>query len=134
VALLDEGALGTDWSRTGVSFHAYPLDAGVAAALPVCRFFGTPGFGPESHFYTAYPNECAVVRDDPHWIEEGVTFRAELPAAGVCGPGYATVLRLWKPGVATTESRHRYVLDVTVAAAMQADGWVLEGPVFCAPH
>lgn len=134
VALLDEGALGADWSRTGVSFHAYPLDASLAAALPVCRFFGTPGFGPESHFYTAYPNECAVVRDDPHWIEEGVTFRAELPTAGICGPGYDTVLRLWKPGAATTESRHRYVLDVTVAAAMQATGWVLEGPVFCAPR
>lgn len=134
MALLDEGSLGTDWSRTGVSFHAYPLDATVAAALPVCRFFGTPGFGPESHFYTAYPNECAVVRNDPHWIEEGVTFRAVLPVAGVCGAAYDTVLRLWKPGAATTESRHRYVLDATVAAAMQVAGWVLEGPVFCAPH
>jgi hypothetical protein len=133
-ALLDSAALGPDWSRTGVSFKAWPRDATDARALPVCRFFGTPGFGPQSHFYTAYANECDAVRKDPHWIEEGVTFRATLPVDGSCDDGYDTVVRLWKPGASVTETRHRYVIDRGIARSMQAAGWVLEGAVFCAPQ
>ena len=133
IALLDDGGLGPDWSRTGVSFHAWPVDTSEADALLVCRFFGTPGFGPNSHFYTAYQNECAIVRKDPHWIEEGVTFRARLPVAGVCAAGDVTVQRLWWRGDTATASRHRYVVDGATADAMRAAGWVLEGPVFCAP-
>ena len=52
------------------------------ARLPVCRFFGTPGVGPNSHFYTAYEYECAIVRTNPNWIEEGVTFRRVRPFRG----------------------------------------------------
>jgi hypothetical protein len=133
-ALLDNGGFGPDWSRTGTSFQAWPRDATDPRALPVCRFFGTPGFGPESHFYTAYAAECAIVRNDAHWIEEGVTFRAMLPVAGVCADGYDTVIRFWKPGATVIETRHRYVVDPAIANAMQAAGWVREGPVFCAPR
>jgi hypothetical protein len=133
-ALLDGGALGPDWSRTGASFAAFTNDATDARALPVCRFFGTPGVGPNSHFYTAYANECDAVRKDAHWIEEGVTFRAMLPQDGRCADGDDTVLRLWSAGTSVTETRHRYVVDPSIAAAMQAAGWVLEGPVFCAPR
>lgn len=134
ITLLDDRGLGPDWSRTGASFRAWPRDSAETGALPVCRFFGTPGFGPDSHFYTAYGNECAIVRNDPHWIEEGVTFRARLPAAGACAAGDVTVSRLWRPGATVTASRHRYVVDSATAAAMQAAGWELEGAVFCAPR
>jgi HYDIN/CFA65/VesB family protein len=134
MALLDAGALGAAWSRTGASFKAWPLAAGDATTQPVCRFFGTPGIGPESHFYTAYANECAAVREDPHWIEEGPTFRAKVPQDGACASGEQTVTRLWKPGSSVTGSRHRYVVDAGLAATMQAQGWVLEGAVFCAPR
>jgi serine protease len=102
--------------------------------LPVCRFFGTPGVGPNSHFYTAYANECDAVRKDAHWVEEGVTFRAMLPQDGRCADGDDTVLRLWSAGTNVTQTRHRYVVDPSIAAAMKAAGWVLEGPVFCAPR
>jgi hypothetical protein len=133
IALLDGGGLGGEWSRTGASFRAWPRDGADPRALPVCRFFGAPGFGPESHFYTAYANECAAVRADAHWIEEGVTFRAMLPSATGCPGGFAVVSRFWKPGRAVTETRHRYVVDAAAAATMRAAGWVAEGPVFCAP-
>jgi len=133
MALLDGGGLGPEWSRTGMSFRAWPQDSTQADALPVCRFFGTPGVGPNSHFYTAYANECAIVRADPHWIEEGATFRARLPAAGVCGAGDVTIERLWFAGDTATASRHRYVTNRTTADAMRAAGWINEGPVFCAP-
>jgi hypothetical protein len=133
-SLLDGGGLGPDWSRTGASFNAYPMDAANPQAAAVCRFFGTPGIGPNSHFYTAYANECAAVREDPHWIEEGATFRARLPVDGSCAGGDVVVRRLWRPGATVTQTRHRYVVDPALVAPMQADGWVLEGPVFCAPR
>jgi hypothetical protein len=133
IGLLDAGALGADWSRTGASFRAWSTGNAPDTALPVCRFFGTPGVGPNSHFYTAYERECGIVRNDPNWIEEGVTFRARLPLAGTCDPGDTTVLRLWKANESVTASRHRYVVDPAVAGEMQREGWVLEGPVFCAP-
>lgn len=134
IALLDGGGLGPDWSRTGAWFRAWPRDATDPRALPVCRFFGTPGFGPESHFYTAYANECTAVRADAHWIEEGVTFRAMLPSGTGCPDGFLTVSRFWKPGDTVTATRHRYVVDAAAAATMRAAGWVAEGPVFCAPQ
>jgi hypothetical protein len=134
IALLDGGGLGPDWSRTGVSFRAWLRDADDPRALPVCRFFGTPGFGPESHFYTAYANECAAVRANAHWIEEGVTFRAMLPSSTGCPDRFLTVSRFWKPGNAVTETRHRYVVDASLGATMRGAGWVAEGPVFCAPQ
>jgi hypothetical protein len=133
MALLDAGAIGSGWSRTGAAFAAWPADATGGDALPVCRFFGTPGVGPASHLYTAYDNECALVRHDPRWIEEGATFSARLPVDGACAAGDATVVRLWKPGADVTQSRHRYVVDPALVPPMQSDGWVLEGPVFCAP-
>ena len=53
------------WRRTGFNFKAYGPDAGLG--VPTCRFFGTPGFGPNSHFYTIDARECALVLMDPHW-------------------------------------------------------------------
>ncbi len=134
ITLLDAGALGSGWSRTGTTFHAFANDTAPAEAFPVCRFFGTPGVGPNSHFYTAYESECEGVRKNPNWIEEGATFRARLPSDGACGADDVTVVRLFRPGDSVTESRHRYVVDASTAAAMQSAGWLLEGPVFCAPR
>jgi hypothetical protein len=133
IALLDQGALGAGWSRSGTSFNAWSLDANDADTQPVCRFFGTPGIGPNSHFYTGYARECDVVRKDPHWIEEGATFRARLPVDGACANGERTVTRLFRPGATVTASRHRYVVDASLATSMQGQGWILEGAVFCAP-
>jgi hypothetical protein len=135
IAFIDGGGLGTGWSRTGMQFKAWRRDdTSVADALPVCRFFGTPGVGPNSHFYSAFAAECAKVRADPHWQDEGIAFRARAPAAdGTCAAGDTTIQRLWWAGGDPTASRHRYVSDVALVPPMQAAGWVLEGPVFCAP-
>jgi hypothetical protein len=134
IALLDAGRIGAGWSRTGMSFHAFANDAAGADALPVCRFFGTPGVGPNSHFYTAYDNECEIVRKNTNWIEEGVTFHARLPVDGSCSLNDVTVVRLFWPGESVTASRHRYVVEPSIAGDMKAAGWLLEGPVFCAPR
>jgi hypothetical protein len=134
-AFLDGGGLGSAWSRTGVQFDAWPRDdAKAPAALPVCRFFGVAGVGPNSHFYTANPGECAKVKHDAHWQYEGIAWRSPVPAADGCASGLRSVLRLWLPGADATASRHRYLTDVSLVPVMQAAGWVLEGPVFCAPQ
>jgi hypothetical protein len=132
IAFLDGGGLGTAWSRTGMSFKAWARDdTSAAGSQPVCRFFGTPGLGPNSHFYTANAEECAAVRADPHWQDEGVAFRARVPTGLlVCGGG-PIVFRLWFPGTDPTGSRHRYVVDSTLVAPMVDAGWILEGPVLC---
>ncbi|HVO90132.1 MAG TPA: hypothetical protein VMV45_16445, partial [Casimicrobiaceae bacterium] len=76
-------------------------------------------------------HECATVRLDPHWIDEGIAFRAGLLTNGACPQGYSVVTRLWWPGAVVTQTRHRYVVDPTLIEPMRAAGWVVEGPVFC---
>ena len=56
-AMLDAGILVPGWNRTGFNFKAWP--AGAPQGLSTCRFFGTPAVGPNSHFYTIDPAECA---------------------------------------------------------------------------
>ena len=53
VAMLDAGTTVKGWVRTGVSWNAWRDPGDASKAAPVCRFFGTPGVGPNSHFYTA---------------------------------------------------------------------------------
>jgi hypothetical protein len=130
-AFLDGGGLGPDWVRTGLSFRATARDA--SADMDVCRFFGTPGVGPNEHFYTADATECAKVRADPLWQQEGIAFRASPPASGACAAGRASVVRLWRPGDDAQASRHRYLVDAAEIARMAAAGWIVEGPVFCPP-
>ena len=45
----------------------------------VCRFFGTPGKGLNSHFYTADAAECAKVKTLPAWTFEAIAFYIPTP-------------------------------------------------------
>ena len=132
-ALLDAGALGSDWARTGASFAAFATDAADAAALPVCRFFGTPGQGPSAHFFTGDAAECVLVKTNPRWLFEGIAFRAIVPSGGQCRAGTAPVVRFFWPGAAVVDARHRYAKDPAEIARMRSAGWTEEGAVFCAP-
>jgi hypothetical protein len=112
-AFLDAGGLGPEWQRTGMHFAAWSRDdVSIPNTLPVCRFFGTPGFGPNSHFYTANPDECALVENNPHWIYEGIAFRARLRrdsqavAAGCRRHGVAASLR-FGPGARRADGHRR---------------------------
>ncbi len=133
-AAIDAGLVGLGWVRTGQSFHAWAdTQSAPTAALAVCRFFGTPGLGPSSHFFTANPAECAAVKMNPGWIYEGIAFNALLPVGGACAQGSAAVIRFFRGGASVSESRHRYVQDAVELARMRAAGWIEEGPVFCSP-
>ncbi len=62
------------WLRTGLAFTAYAWAA--MAVEPVCRFYIPPSQG-DSHFYSASPQECAVVAQRfPAFILEHGRFSA----------------------------------------------------------
>ena len=132
-AALDRGAVGPNWVRTGLGFRAYAAGTTGGGAVDVCRFYGTPGVGPTSHFFTGNAAECAAVRTNPDWLEEIVAFRAIVPVAGACPVGSAPVLRFFWPGGVVLASRHRYTSDAATIAALRAaaPAWIEEGPVFC---
>ena len=52
-----------------------------------------PGVGPDSHFYTADPAECAKVKTYPAWTYEAIAFYIRPPSTGGCKPGTEPVCR-----------------------------------------
>jgi len=128
-AMLDAGVLVPGWSRTGFAFKAWP--AGSPFGLATCRFFGTPGIGPDSHFYTNSPSEFALVRGNPAWTYESIAFNAFPATAGDCPADRIPVTRLYNNGRGG-QANHRYTTSRSEAAATVARGWLIEGPVFCA--
>jgi hypothetical protein len=148
IATLDGGAFGGAWNRTGHAFGAWALDAVAAGAVPVCRFFGTDEYradgsriGPNSHFYTADPAECAFVKTGyraiaangisyPAWTYEDDAFAVQLPAGGTCPDGATPLYRAYNDG-ARGDPNHRYSRDMSLLAATA--GWTFEGLVMCLP-
>ena len=97
----------------------------------MCRFYGTPGKGPNSHFYTIDVGECAAVKNDPGWTYEGIAFHAHAPSADACAAGEQPVRRVYNNRFAQNDSNHRYLTDDAEYARMRALGWLGEGLVFC---
>ena len=137
---LDTGHF-TGWQRTGMGFNVFdPTDA-TPMSLPVCRLYGSPGYGLDTHFYSASADECAdTLRNWPaHWtLESSNVFRMALPdmVNGICPAGTLAVFRTWNRRV---DSNHRYTMDPVVQMGMMNHGNVAEGygnpPVaMCSPH
>jgi dienelactone hydrolase len=128
-AMLDAGIVVPGWRRTGFDFKVHAPDSpnGVAA----CRFFGTPGIGPNSHFFTINPAECAKVKADPVWTYEGLAFKAEVPDGEDCAADRVPVVRLYNNGMGG-QANHRFLTSHSEILATLAQGWIREGAVFCA--
>ena len=142
IAKLDRGDF-VGWQRTQYTFQVFdPAVAPPAGASPVCRFYGNPDAGLDSHFYSASPAECEAVRQrfPGVWSEESSNaFGIWLPdtTTGACPAGSIPVYRSWNN---RADSNHRFTTDPTVQQAMIARGYVAEGygtgpmPVaMCAP-
>jgi serine protease len=130
-AMLDAGVQVPGWKRTGYGFRTWK--SGTGPGNEACRFFGTPGRGPNSHFYTLNLAECDQVKSNPDWTFEALAFRAVEPLSTGCAPEYATVTRLYNNGMGG-QANHRYLADPAAIDAMVAKGWSIEGPVFCVPR
>jgi uncharacterized protein (DUF1800 family) len=131
-AMLDQGITVPGWVRTGVTWNAWKLAGDSPTAVPVCRFFGTPNVGPNSHFYTADPVECAIVKQNPGWTFEGIAFYIEPTVSGTCPNMTEPIYRSFHPGAQVSESNHRFLPDLTMYQKMASTS-ILEGVVMCSP-
>ena len=129
IADLDNG-VHKGWARTGKSFKAYAVGStGNTGRRPVCRAYGNPAAGLDSHFYSASPQECAATLSkfkDAWLLEASEVFEMELPdtTTGDCASGGAPVYRVWNNRV---DSNHRYATTIADRDAMVAKGYVKEG-------
>ena len=135
-----DGGVHPGWERTGLRFLGYT--APMPGTNPVCRFYRTPGYG-DSHFYSASPDECQAVLDNPGkypgWTYESPeVFYIALPntATGACPSGDVPVWRFFNQ----ITTNHRYTTDHAIRDQMRADPstWLPEGygtdqVIMCAP-
>jgi hypothetical protein len=129
------GAAGPGWSLTGQAFNAFsriPPDA-FSRVSPVCRFYGAAAGGPNSHFFTASPDECESVKRAGGWYYEGIGFFAEPQTAdGRCPEGQLQVRRAYNQGHPRNDANHRFTTSDSTWREMQRHGWALEGVAWCA--
>ena len=131
VAALDAGTNVKGWQRTGGQFAV--LTDPAPGLQAVCRFFGTPGVGPNSHFYTADAAECAKVKTLPAWTFESIAFYIPVSSSGQCAANQWPVYRSYYSDQ-ISDANHRFTVDLTAHARMPLRrGDVLEGIVMCAP-
>ena len=128
ISALDGGQF-PGWQRTGLSFQVYDSTTALFGIVPVCRFYGLPAAGLDSHFYSASVTECAEVKQKypTAWmLESDNVFQVSLPdvATGQCPSGSIPVYRAWNN---RADSNHRYTIDPAVQQAMIAKGYVAEG-------
>ena len=138
IAGLDSGLI-VGWERTGLRFLAY--NGPGPGRSPVCRFYRKPQFG-DSHFFTADPNECAIVAQvfASEWVfENPAIYYVMLPdkATGACPVGHKPIYRFYN----IAEVNHRFTTEQTIAIELSnTPGWQAEGegpgplyPVMCSP-
>ncbi|MFO1315349.1 MAG: hypothetical protein U1F58_07065 [Burkholderiales bacterium] len=129
------------WVRTGYRFLVVRTGSAYAGTVPVCRFYGRPEKGIDSHFYSAKASECEDVKNkfpDAWVFETPEAFRAfPVSADGTCPTDTGRVNRLYnnRPDV-----NHRYTDQPSVFFFMVGKGYTPEGdgnpnfPIaFCAP-
>ena len=127
--LLDTGFY-PGWERTGESFKAYATGSSATGSInPVCRYYGDPKRGLDSHFYSADTVECVtvIVNFLSAWLlESDNVFQINLPDAtsGTCPAGTIPVYRLLNQRL---DSNHRYTTSTAIRAEMLAAGYLSEG-------
>jgi hypothetical protein len=131
------------WARTGYSFKVVTAASITPqGASPVCRFYGDPAAGLDSHFYSASPVECDEVDANfPEWIwESDNVFQVYLPntSTGACPAGTIPLYRVFNR---RSDANHRYTTSTAVVDQMVARGGIAEGygpgphyPVMCSPQ
>jgi len=102
--------------------------------VPVCRFFTTAVAPKSSHFYTADPAECEVVKANPNWQYEKIAFFIRPAAGGTCPAFHTPVYRMYNNGM-TGAPNHRFTTDESIYLDFTTHrGWAGEGVRFCAPE
>lgn len=129
------GGAGEGWELTGESFKVWPQmpPDTFTAVGPVCRFYGRPAGGPNSHFFTASASECAGVKGQGGWFYEGIGFYIRpVGTDGKCPDGFLSVNRAYNNGFPRNDSNHRFTTSDSTLREMGRKGWAMEGTVMCA--
>lgn len=136
---LDSGVF-PGWVRTGQTLGVVSASAIGAGFGPVCRLYGLPTAGLDSHFYSASPAECAAVlaKWPTAWILESYNvFQSYLPdlTTGVCPINLLPVYRVYDN---RPDANHRYTTSLAIRDQMVNAGWLPEGyganaVAMCAP-
>ncbi|MEP7182420.1 MAG: hypothetical protein ABI886_09550 [Betaproteobacteria bacterium] len=131
IAALD-GGIFPGWARTGQSYPVYVSSAGTQlppVLVPVCRYYGLPDAGLDTHFFSAFVSECAAVHAKwpTQWLlETPSAYWVALPSTtdGTCLFGTSPLYRIFnnRPDV-----NHRYTTSIAIRQQMIASGWVPEG-------
>lgn len=146
---LDDGST-RDWWRTGAVFVAMPASrtASMATGDAVCRYYGRPETGNNSHFLSASREECDAVgvKFATSWqFETAEAFRAFLPdlLTGACPADTIPVYRGFNN---LPNPNHRYSLSKALIQSMSTYlgndrrvPWIAEGygpdqVAMCVPH
>lgn len=131
--IVDERQIDLDWRVVDEGFKAWPASGPApAAAKPVCRLYSPLV---NTHFYSANAATCDSLKQQTGvWIDEGIAFRALVPADGTCPSGTLPVWRLYNNRFAQLDSNHRYLISQDTYRNMIANGWIGEGVAFCSPE
>jgi hypothetical protein len=142
IAAIEAGSAGQGWARTGEWMDVetgngcggrveYSSAAG-GGLRPAYRFYGRPGKGPNSHFFTISRGECYAVTQDGGWQYEGSPFFAAEPQpGGLCASYMNPVYRLYNNRAAQNDSNHRFTTKQAIVQEMTAKGWINEGVAMC---
>ena len=135
----------TIWTRTGEVFMTFAPGSSRPGTAAVCRFYGIPSAGLDSHFFTAAPDECDAVaqRFGNAWkLETLDAFEVYLPnrETGACPPDTRKLYRAYNN---LPDANHRYAFthDIALRNLYPYGGplWSLEGygedaVVMCLPQ
>ena len=129
------GNAGQGWVLTNEAFKIY-LDTPPTLGRPVnqvCRFYGVPAGGPNSHFFAADADACEAVKRMGGWAYEGLAFRV-VPqlATGKCPAGMLEVRRAYNDRARVNDSNHRYSTSDSTMREMARRNWAVEGTAWCA--
>ena len=118
------------WARTGEKIRVFEAGSfNDAPVRPVCRYYGLPSAGLDSHFYSADPAECYRVNRDygTEWqVESGNVFQIALPdkTTGDCPIAGVPVYRVFNH---RSDANHRYTTKTAIRTQMELAGWIREG-------
>ena len=128
------GKAGPGWELTNESHKVYLDTPNIGQPVnQVCRFYGVPAGGPNSHFFAADSTACEAVKRMGGWAYEGLAFRV-IPqlATGKCASGMLEVRRAYNDRAKVNDSNHRYSTSDSTMREMARRNWAVEGTAWCA--
>jgi hypothetical protein len=141
ISALDNGVF-TGWQRTGQTIPVYAQrDDGPGGSVAVCRFYGLPEKGLNSHFYSASAAECAETQQSfgDSWTLESEEVFDVYPADPITGACLFDTTPVYRVFNNRPDANHRYTTSLGIRDSMVANGWIAEGygpdsVAFCGPR